>query len=727
MLRALRSRGAVGIALLAGMLGPMHGVGAVTTRQLVEVVDIGGPVVSPDGTRVAFRTEQASIERDTYDSVWYVQPMDGSAPARRVADGGVPLRDTAGESIEARAEWSADGRWIYFRALLEDRIAVWRAAADGTVAEAVTSDAADVRDFALTSDGDLLVYTVGATREEVAAAEQDEYDRGIRLTPDVPIGQPLYRSAGIEGRWATQRYSGLGFDRVPLLAGVPDRTRVVDLSTGEMRESDPGRILRAATAPSGTAGNAAPWKSVVDGTGERIAVLQRVGDDPGLLQPPGVELSIRDAASGARKATCTAASCVGQDIATIQWRPGTDEVLFTVTDGERGRAQAVFRWDVRADVVLPVADTSGLVGGGRRPGTPCGLSPEAMACVVADARTPPRVEKIDIESGERLVLFDPNVALAHDMAALVDVSLLRWTDDWGQSFTGQYFRARTSGDGPAPLFVNYYSCPGFVRGGLGDEWPFATLALHGVSALCINYAPLKADAVERFDQALSAVRSAVELLAARGQVDPARVGMGGLSFGSSATMWVAMNSDLLAAASVASGVVSQSYYLWGRMKGERFLQSLEYVWGLGALDETPERWRTLSPASNLERFRAPVLFQVPEQEYLFSLDYAIPMIHAGRAELFVFPNEPHQKFQPRHKLAVYDRNVDWFRFWLQGYEDPASAKQDQYERWRQMKAAPQRTAGPIGGDDTGLLVTEPVLDLAQFVQADEGFIARRER
>ncbi|MGJ4802912.1 Atxe2 family lasso peptide isopeptidase [Luteimonas sp. SDU82] len=696
MLRALRSKGAVAIASLAIALGPMHGAGAVTTRQLVEVVDISGPVVSPDGTRVAFRTEQASIERDTYDSVWYVQPLDGSAPAHRVADGGVPLRDTAGESLEARAEWSPDGRWIYFRALLQGRIAVWRAAADGTVAEEVTSDPADVRDFALAPGGDVLVYTVGATREQVVAAEQDEYDRGIHLAADVPIGQALYRSAGIEGRWATQRYSGLGFDRVPLLASEPDRTRVVDLATGEMRDSDPGRIVRPGTASAGTEEGPRPWKSVVDGTGKRVAELQRVGDDPTLLQPPGVELSIRDAASGARKATCTAASCVGKDIATIQWRPGTDEVLFYVTDAERGRAQSVFRWDASADVVLPVADMTGLVGGGRRPGTPCGLSRQAMVCVVADARNPPRVEKIDIQSGERLVLFDPNAALAHDMAILVDVSLLRWTDGSGQSFTGQYFRARTPGEGPAPLFVNYYSCPGFVRGGLGDEWPFATLARHGVSALCINYAPLKADAIERFDQALSAVRSAVELLAARGEVDPDRVGMGGLSFGSSATMWVAMNSDLLAAASVASGVISPSYYLWGRMKGERFLQSLDSVWGLGALDETPERWRTLSPAFNLERIRAPVLFQVPEQEYLFSLDYAIPMIQAGRADLFVFPNEPHQKFQPRHKLAVYDRNLDWFRFWLQRHEDPTPTKQEQYAHWRHMEAALRRPVGVIG-------------------------------
>ncbi len=29
--------------------------------------------------------------------------------------------------------------------------------------------------------------------------------------------------------------------------------------------------------------------------------------------------------------------------------------------------------------------------------------------------------------------------------------------------------------------------------------------------------------------------------------------------------------------------------------------------------------------------------------------------------------------------------VDWFRFWLQGYEDPDPAKAEQYKRWRELR------------------------------------------
>src|SRR3546814_3313853 len=73
-----------------------------------------------------------------------------------------------------------------------------------------------------------------------------------------------------------------------------------------------------------------------------------------------------------------------------------------------------------------------------------------------------------------------------------------------------------------------------------------------------------------------------------------------------------------------------------------------------------------SPTLNLDRIKAPILMQMPEQEYIHALDYTIPLIPDHRADLYVFPHEPHQKFQPRPKLAAYERNLDWFRFWLQG-------------------------------------------------------------
>jgi dipeptidyl aminopeptidase/acylaminoacyl peptidase len=153
-------------------------------------------------------------------------------------------------------------------------------------------------------------------------------------------------------------------------------------------------------------------------------------------------------------------------------------------------------------------------------------------------------------------------------------------------------------------------------------------------------------------------------------------------------MWVAMKSRLLAAASVSSVSMSPNYYLLGSLKGSPFASGLKEFWGLGSPEKTPAQWHVLSPAYNLDRISAPILFQMPEQEYMQATDYVIPMIRKDMADLYAFPNEPHQKFQPKHKLAAYARNVDWFRFWLQGYEDSDPSKADQYARWRTLRRQP---------------------------------------
>src|SRR3546814_4562080 len=61
-----------------------------------------------------------------------------------------------------------------------------------------------------------------------------EYDQGIRIDENVPIGKGLHRSGLSEGRLATQRL-GTWFNRVPLLDAVPDRWKAVDLAMGSKR------------------------------------------------------------------------------------------------------------------------------------------------------------------------------------------------------------------------------------------------------------------------------------------------------------------------------------------------------------------------------------------------------------------------------------------------------------------------------------------------------------
>jgi hypothetical protein len=57
--------------------------------------------------------------------------------------------------------------------------------------------------------------------------------------------------------------------------------------------------------------------------------------------------------------------------------------------------------------------------------------------------------------------------------------------------------------------------------------------------------------------------------------------------------------------------------------------------------------------------------------------------------MYVFADEYHVKWHPAHRLAIYERAIDWFDFWLNGREDPAPAKREQYSRWRALAARQQ--------------------------------------
>jgi dipeptidyl aminopeptidase/acylaminoacyl peptidase len=356
-----------------------------------------------------------------------------------------------------------------------------------------------------------------------------------------------------------------------------------------------------------------------------------------------------------------------------------------VTPYEQGFAQSIYRWNVDTGALHRVARSRGLFGGEKRWGVgTCGVSSNALACVTANANRPPRLERVDLQTGARHVLFDPNEALAQDLST-IPTQLLRWTDAQGRTFTGQLYSARRSANTPPPLFVTYYLCDGFVRGGTGDEWPLATMAEQGIATLCINEPSVPPNADERYGMGQLAVESAVERLASAGTIDRTKVGMGGLSFGSEVTMWTLIHSNVITAASMSSPTTSEMYYLLGSNIGEPFLALMRENWQLGAPEETPAHWQQLSATLNLGKIDAPLLLQLPEQEYMFTLGYVIPMMLHDRADVYVFPNEPHNKFQPRHKLAVYARNLDWFRFWLQGYEDSSPDKRAQYEHWHVLR------------------------------------------
>jgi len=60
-------------------------------------------------------------------------------------------------------------------------------------------------------------------------------------------------------------------------------------------------------------------------------------------------------------------------------------------------------------------------------------------------------------------------------------------------------------------------------------------------------------------------------------------------------------------------------------------------------------------------------------------------------EMYMMPetdtHPAHAPQNPRQVLAIQDRAVDWFSFWLTGREDSSPLKADQYRRWHSFQSS----------------------------------------
>jgi hypothetical protein len=60
--------------------------------------------------------------------------------------------------------------------------------------------------------------------------------------------------------------------------------------------------------------------------------------------------------------------------------------------------------------------------------------------------------------------------------------------------------------------------------------------------------------------------------------------------------------------------------------------------------------------------------------------------HRCPVDLLLFPHGAHPLARPREQLVSLRTTADWLSFWLAGRENQASDREQQYERWRRLRA-----------------------------------------
>jgi dipeptidyl aminopeptidase/acylaminoacyl peptidase len=647
----------------------------ITSMDLLMIRDLHGVQISPDGKYVAFVVGQAVLENNSYRTGLFVISTTGTNKPFSLGTAGPQHWDEINQSVDDPPQWSRDSRSLYYRMNRSGTWQVWRWALTGDAPVQVTHVEHDVKDFQLTPDGGQLVLTVDQpafTQAELQEISQHGvlYDDDLRAWLSRPfleefvelkLREPLIWIHDLE---STQERKATDAELKKLGRWESD---LPEKQFNSRRPLEGHRIVSSKISPDG----------------ESVAFVEYL-DDPAHGSQDSRELFSKPARDGKPIALTPGAFVLD----TYWWSPDSNQIYYTETgrDGHSRRLMVVPTHGGKARRVMRPPDGDWLDS------FSTDTEVRLVACTRETNNTPAQVELVNVSTGEFRLLVDLNPEFRNLQVSKswrIDV-----TNKYGDAFRGHVVLPLNYEEGKRyPLvIVTYTDGDEFLRGGVGDEYPIQVFAANGFVVLQFNdsysrtFKPGDFDAaILQWESPVEGMKVMVEKLAAMSIIDPKRAGLTGLSHGSDLVNYAISHSDFVRAAIASSAIGWDPYHYY---IANRMVRQWMTNWGLGGWPEgkSSTKWRKISTVLNADRIEAPLLVNVADTEYLAGLAH----LGAARAlakpiEMFVYPNESHVKNQPKHRYEIYERNVDWFKFWFQSKEDSDPAKTEQYDRWHKLR------------------------------------------
>jgi hypothetical protein len=302
--------------------------------------------------------------------------------------------------------------------------------------------------------------------------------------------------------------------------------------------------------------------------------------------------------------------------------------------------------------------------------------------------TPPHIVAVDPSTGRKILLMDLNPQF-HNLA-FARVEEITWKDSCGNELTGGLYWPRDYVAGKKyPLTVQTH---GWSPDRFWMDGPFTTgfaaQALAGKGFFVVQVPDPDWhiwDTPKEAPRAMAAYESAIGYLDRRGLIDRNRVAITGFS----RTYWyvtytLTHSKQHFAAAALADGV-DFSYFQY--MTFLQFSREFGPVYGGPPYGKGMSQWLGQSPAFLMDKIETPLRIETSGPASLL-LDwhwYSGMSSLSKPVEMIYIPEGMHILEKPWERMTSQQGNVDWFRFWLQDYEDPDPAKAGQYKRWRDLR------------------------------------------
>jgi hypothetical protein len=489
------------------------------------IVDSFAPgfAVSPNGALLAVQIRQAVPSANDYCQALVLFDLQNPSRLPKILDmGGELIRETAeiyglkrfptGMAGALTPKWSHDGRWIAFMRRDNGENHLHVVSAEALQSKGFSRSGADVVDFEWNPGPPSLTVTF-------VDHNSPELDR--------------YREEGRSGYQYDSRFWMLATTEPFEESSAKTRQFQLDLSRFDewqnARFTETVSRNTAAGQPANSAG---------------------IEIDPA---PVGAYRTRVHAISAGHEIACSFKIC---DNATVAWtQQDTGLVVYLRRQGYANAATGVYVWRPGKGMPRQIAETQDAFTG-------CELHRQ-LICGRETSLSPRDIVEVHLHSGQirRLVNLNPEWS----SLTLGKVTRLHWVNRFGiQGFGDLVMPPKPEPNKRYPLVIVQYISRGFLRGGVGDEYPIQAIAASGVAVLSVNRpldygvamsrsakAVSKEDLVNlRLDRASAhdSILQGIEIAKQAAPIDHDRMAISGLSDGASSATYALIHSNLFSLA-----------------------------------------------------------------------------------------------------------------------------------------------------------------------------------
>ena len=631
---------------------------AMTTDDGLDMVQVGGAMISPDGSWVLFSKSELNWEENERETTWWRVSAEGGEPYRYIGDDG-----------GGNFQFSPDGSRLAFTRSVDDESQLFLLPTTGGEAVQLSEHETSIGSYAWSEDGSKIIFVATEPRtDEEEEAREAGYD--AIFVDEGPNGQ---QSGNWNNLWLIEVESGAerrltdtdhrigsfsvapNGDRILFTSRIENRRNQQNLSEIQLLEVEAGTIrqLTDNSAPEGRLS----WAP----DGRSFAYTARTDGEWELLLD---KIWVMDPDGGDRRIVSGA---FDGNIGNFVWAPDASAILFS---GLHGTNNNLYRINLGSDSVEQITSSAGSLA-------PSSFSRDRakMAYVFQDFDTPADIWVGPTDGTGAVQLTDVNPTITDELV-LGQGEVIRWESRDGTEIEGILVLPAEyqSGvlplllhihGGPAGVFRNSFSASNHVWAGLGYAQLFPNV--RGSSGYDDDL--LRGNLRDIGSGDYEDLMTGVDELISRGIADPGKLGLRGWSYGGILGGWTITQTDRFKGASVGAMVSD-----WTSEYGPGFNHDVR-LWYIGGTpwDNTDE-WRERSALTHVANVTTPTLVLHGINDRTDTEPQSMMFFQAlkdqGKITRYIrFPREPHGFQEPRHQrtrdveeirwIQKYVRNIEW--------------------------------------------------------------------